>query len=442
MAVTADSERSLSGWTGRVLVLALPIVVANLALPIVSLVDTWIAGHLPGPQFLGGIALAGVLFNFLYWGFGFLRMTTTGLVAQSVGAGDADAARLHLLRGLLIAAVAGILILIVQTPLITLALALLGGGDEVRQVAATYAHARIWSAPATLANLVILGVLLGQQRVLSALALQLLSYGTNLAVTLTLVYGLDFGVVGIGAGTASGEWTSCLAGLSLMWRSMRPKGPAGTGNLFEAAAFRRLLAANTDIFLRSFCVLLAFSFFARMGASQGDAILAANALLLNLLALLSYGLDGFAHAGEALVGSAIGARDRRSLGAIIRSIFLCGFLLAALAALGFWILGPQLLAVLTDQAAIRDEALLFLPYMVAMPVIAVWGYILDGVFIGATRTGELRNAMALSLALFVALAWFLTGSAGNHGLWWSFVAFMLMRATCLGFLLLRRPLIR
>ena len=418
-------------WNRRMVTLALPIILANLAQPILSLVDTMVAGHLPGPWYLGGVALGGVLFNFLFWSFSFLRMATTGLVAQAWGANADALMRKHLLRALLIATASGAVIVILQHPIIEIGLAILGGSDAVYGSASAYASARIWSAPASLGNFVLLGYLLGRQRAMISLALQVALNAINLAATVTLVFVFDWGVAGIGAGTAIAEWAAFIAGLLIV----RPfsKSPALVlRDLLDGAAFRRLVGINRDLFCRSLFLLLCFGWFARSGAAEGDAILAANAVLLNLHGITSYGLDGFAHATETLVGSAIGARRKKALYRVIKAAFLWSGMVALLFSICYALAGPAIISLLTNQEDVRTAAVEFLPYVVVLPLVSVTSYMLDGVFIGAMRTRELRNSMFVSTVVFLATAYGLQQIWGNHGLWGGMMVLMLVRAATLG----------
>jgi MATE family multidrug resistance protein len=423
-------------WNRRVVMLALPIILANLAQPVLALVDTMVAGHLPGAWYLGGVALGGVLFNFLFWSFGFLRMATTGLVAQASGAADPLLIRSHLLRALLVALVAGLAILILRIPIIGLGMTILGGSEAVRESAVAYSEARMWSAPAALGNFVLLGYLLGRQRVIVSLALQIGLNLTNLAATLTLVLVFDWGVAGIGAGTAIAEWAAFLAGLLIV------KPLAGTARIawceiLDGPALGRLFAVNRDIFLRSFFLLICFAWFARSGAAEGDAILAANAVLLNLHGFMSYGLDGFAHATEALVGSVIGARRKDALYNVIKAATLWSGLVAVLFSIIYALGGSAIVAMLTDQTVVRAAAADFLPYVALLPMVSVVSYIMDGIFIGALRTRELRNSMFLSTVFFLITAYGLQQLWGNHGLWLAMIVLMLFRTATLGFYLRR-----
>lgn len=423
-------------WNRRMVTLAFPIILANLAQPVLSLVDTMVAGHLPGPWYLGGVALSGVLFNFLFWSFSFLRMATTGLVAQASGADDSALIRKHLLRALLIAAAGGTIIIVLQKPIIEIGLALLGGSEAVYESAVAYASARIWSAPAALGNFVLLGYLLGRQRVMISLALQVALNVLNLAATVTLVFVFDWGVAGIGAGTAMAEWAAFIAGL-LIVRPFSAGQPLDLRDLLDGAAFRSLIAVNRDIFLRSLFLLVCFGWFARSGAAEGDAILAANAVLLNLHGITSYGLDGFAHATETLVGSVIGARRKQALRRVIQAAFLWSGLVALLFSLCYALAGPTIISLLTNQEEVRAAAVHFLPYVVVLPLISVTSYMLDGVFIGAIRTRELRNSMFISTTVFLATAYILQQVWGNHGLWLGMMVLMLARAATLGLKLKR-----
>ncbi|WP_322015817.1 MATE family efflux transporter [Paraburkholderia sp. J12] len=426
------------GWHRRVLTLAFPIVLANLTQPILGAVDTAVAGHLGSAADLGGVALGGLFFNFVFWGFGFLRMGTTGLVAQAFGAGDQAALRANVVRALMLAFVIGAAVLAIQLPLIRYALALIGGSAEVQHNARLYCEARIGSAPFALANYVVLGYLLGTQRVRVALAAQVFINLANVAAVLLYVYGLGWGIAGIGAATATADALGFVFGAGVLWH-IRPRGlaPLRWSSILEPTALKRLVAINRDIFLRTMCLVGSFGWFAHLGAKQGDAILAANALLLNFQTFMAYGLDGFAHAAEALVGAAIGARDRHAF----RQAVKVNLLWAALGALGFsliyWAAGGWIIEKLTDQAAVRAAAEAFLPWAALSPLISVWGFLLDGVFIGATRTHDLMRAMAISLLAFLAASWGLVGPFGNHGLWVALLIFMAARGLTLSPLLPR-----
>ncbi|KVE92146.1 MATE family efflux transporter [Burkholderia vietnamiensis] len=416
----------------RVLALAFPIVLANLTQPLLGAVDTAVAGHLDGAQYLGGVALGGLVFNFVFWGFGFLRMGTTGLVAQAHGARDAAGIRLSVLRALIVAFALGAAVLALQVPLLSFALTALGGSDAVRATALAYSHARIWSAPFALANYVVLGYLLGVQRVRLALVAQVFINAVNIGAVLLYVYGFGWSIAGIGAATATADACGFALGAWMLWR-LRPRGlgPLAAHALVDRAALTRLIALNRDIFLRTLCLLGAFGWFAHLGAQQGDATLAANALLLNFQTFMAYGLDGFAHAAEALVGAAAGARDRATFRQAVRVTLLWSALGALLFALVYWAAGGWIVARLTDQPDIRAVALRYLPWAAVSPIVSVWGFLLDGVFIGATQTQSLMRAMVAALAVFIAATLVAVGPFGNHGLWFALLLFMAARGATL-----------
>ena len=346
----------MSYWYRRVFLLALPLIFSNLTQPLLSTVDTVLSGHLPGAAALGGVAVGGIFFNSVFWTFGFLRMATTGLVAQSQGAGDEDQLMHHFARALLTALLIGALILAVQKPLISAALALLGGSSEVQRNAMVYCGIRIWSAPAALANYTILGYLLGRQHARTALLLQAAINVANVAVALTLVLRWHWGVAGIATATMIAEWTGCMVGLAIMLAGGARPWHVRWSELVDGESLRRLFALNRDILLRTLSLVAAYAWFTRTGARSGNAILAANAVLINFLWIAGYGLDGFANATEALVGEAIGARRVADFRAVLKaSLFRRSRSLLRSRSL-YLIFGRNIIALFTNQEEIRSLA--------------------------------------------------------------------------------------
>jgi len=421
----------MSYWYRRVFLLAIPLILSNLTEPLLSTVDTILSGHLPSPAVLGGVAVGGILFNSIYWTFGFLRMTTTGLVAQSHGAGDQDQLMHHFGRALLTALLIGAVILLIQKPLISGVLTLLGATAETHQNALIYCSIRIWSAPAALANYAILGYLLGRQYARTALLLQVVINVVNVAVALTLVLHWHWGVAGIATATMIAEWIGCLLGVALMLAKGARVSHVRWSELVDGGSLRRLFSLNRDILLRTLSLVAAYAWFTRTGARAGDAILAANAVLINFLWIAGYGLDGFANATEALVGEAIGARRVEDFRAVLKASSVSAFTVSAVISLLYLIFGHQIIAIFTNQEAIRSLAGQFLPWLIVLPLVAVWSFLLDGVFIGATRASELRDSMLISLVGFLVLAVVLRSRYGNHGLWCAMLAFMALRAITL-----------
>ncbi|AKM31666.1 MATE family efflux transporter [Pandoraea faecigallinarum] len=422
----------------QLLRLAVPIVLANLTQPLLSAVDTAVAGHLPGPAYLGGVALGGLLLNLIFWGFSFLRMGTTGLAAQAYGARDAERLRDTLARALALAFAIGTVLLVLRVPLVSLGVSWLGGSDQVQALGREYASIRILAAPFALGNYVVLGYLLACQRVRQGLAVQVFINVVNIVAVLAFVSGFGWGVSGIARATALADALGFGLGAWLLWLARTPGlPPLRFATLVERSALWRLLRLNLDIFLRTLFLQLAFAWFARVGARLGDTTLAANALLLNFQTFMAYGLDGFAHAAEALVGAYVGARQRQALLHAIR-LSLGWALGCALAfALVYALAGGAIIDALTDQPVLRETAREFLPWAVLSPIVAVWCFQLDGVFIGATRTRELLTSSLIGLLVFGAVMPLTLDAWGNHGLWVALMAFLATRGIVLGVLLPR-----
>ena len=409
-----------------------PIILANLSVPLVGAVDTAVVGHLPGPQYIGAVALGALIFSFLYWGFGFLRMGTTGFVARAHGAGNHHEMEVLILRVLMLALVLSLLVIVLGRPLVTFALWLLDGSPAVERLATEYAQIRLWSAPATLCVYVCTGVYIGLQRTREVLVLQLVLNGTNVVLDLLFVPVLGYGVEGVAWATLLAEYLAAGLGLwmlrQLLGKALRqPNWQA----VLDAAAMGSLLRSNSNLFIRTLCVVFAFSWFTAQSAKMGELVLAANSILLHLQTFMGHGLDGFAHAAETLVGEASGARNRQRFRAAVRMTTIWAGIIAVVVAAIYLAAGPWVLTLFSDQDAVLELALDYLPWMIVSPLLSVWSYQLDGIFIGSGNTREMRNAMAISTALFIALTWALTPSLGNHGLYLALSLFMVVRAVTL-----------
>ena len=415
---------------------AWPIILANAAVPSLGLVDTAVIGHYGSATELGALALGALLFNFVYWSFGFLRMGTTGFVAQAAGAGDEAEVRASVARALLLAALLGVALWVLQWPVGALYFALMEGSEAVESVAGEYFQARIWGAPAALALFACSGLLIGLGKSRELLLVQLLLNGLNAALDVWFAGVLGMGARGIGLGTAIAEWSTLAVALFVVLRVLqaRPRGGAPFlewARIADMARIRQALAANGDILVRTLCLLLAFGWFANAGARFGDVMLAANHILLQLVSFSAFFLDGFAFVAEAQVGAAWGARRHA---AFQRAVRLTGELAAATAfalALLVLLLGEAAVAALTTLPAVREAAVAHLPWTALYVLLSVAAFQLDGIFIGSTRTREMRNASLVSLAVFLLCAWPLVAAWGNHGLWLAFVVFVLARAGAL-----------
>ncbi len=416
----------------KVWALAAPMILSNISVPLVALVDSTVVGHLPHAHQLGAVAVGSTLYVMIVGILGFLRMGTTGFAAQASGRADGGALRQVLVQGLVLAALLALTLGLLALPFGDMALGLMNPSTELDQHTRDFFHTRLFGLPAALANFALIGWFLGTQNARAPLAILLGTNVLNIVLSLWFVLGLDWGVVGAARAAVLSEWGGALLGLALTRGALR----LNPGRTHWAAMalwrnWRPLLAVNRDIFIRSLALQGVFFLLTVQGARLGDETVAANALLLNGLLLTAYALDGFAHAVEALCGHALGSRDRQSLA---RSLLVAGgwsLIAGVLFALFFAVAGHLFIALQTDIASVRHTADTYLPYLAVLPLVAVWSYLLDGLFIGATRAREMRDAMLLSVAFALPLAWWLR-DFGNHGLWLAFLAFMLLRSLCLG----------
>ena len=418
--------------------LAWPLILSNLTVPLLGIVDTAVVGHLPQPHYLGAVAIGALVFNVLYFVFGFLRMGTTGLTAQAFGRADGDELRAGLLRPLLLAVLLAALLLACSPLVVRASMLLFEPSARIGAELESYLRIRLLGAPAGLANMVLLGWLLGLQNARGPMALLIVTNALNIALDLLFVLGFGWAVRGVAAATVCAEYGGTALGFWLARRQLRGlfgawRWPA----VLRGAAFRRLLAVNRDIMLRSLSLEAAFLGFTALSSRQGEILLAANAVLFNFLTFAAFGLDGFAHAAEAMVGRHVGRGDARGFRAAAKANLGLALALAVLLALAFAAGGRFGVALMTGLAEVRATAMTYLPYVVALPLVAVFAFLFDGVFIGATRTAEMRNGMALALAVFVASVALLMPPLGNHGLWLALLLFMAARGLWLGACYLR-----
>lgn len=424
--------------------LAIPIILANMAAPLLGLVDTAVIGHTGNASDLGAIALGSLVFNFVYWAFGFLRMGTTGFVAQAAGADDYAEVRLAFGRALLLGGAIGLLLITVQYPLIYSALWLLDGSESVEAQVKTYWDIRIWAAPATLASYAIMGSLIGLGKTRQLLWLQLFLNLTNLALDVLFVAGFEWGVRGIALGTVIAEWSSALVGLLLVFKNLRLQHEKfwQWPRLLNPGAIAKTLGTNADIMWRTLFLLGGFAFFTNQGARFGDDLLAANHILLQFISFSAFFLDGFAFALESLVGKAKGAGNRDLFDRVVKistqiaagtAVLLMSIIIAG---------GTTVIASLTSVHSIQAEAAKFLPYAALYVMVSFAAFQLDGIFIGATRSRAMRNASLYALLVFLTSSWLLIPFLGNHGLWIAFLIYVIARAITLGIYLpeLRRSI--
>jgi len=397
-----------------ILRLAWPIVLANAAVPLLGLVDTAVIGNTGTIEGLGAVALGAIVFSFVYWSFGFLRMGTTGFVAQASGAGDSAEVRATLGRALLLAGIIGVSLIALQRPIISVALGLFGGTHEVETLTRAYFDLRIWGAPATLSTFALLGAFVGLGRTRHLLATQLILNGLNITLDILFAGYLGWGVEGLAIGTVIAEWVTLGCAFLMMRSVLRAERRDDEAfwprdRILDREKARTTVGANADIMVRTLFLLLGFAWFTNQSARFGDEILAANHVLLQLVTLTAYLLDGYAHATEILVGRAVGGGS----GAVL-------------------VFGPFAIRLLTDLDTVRLIAADFLPHATVYVALSFAAFQLDGIFIGATGTRAMRNASVFSCLVFIGASRLLVPIAGNTGLWTAFILYVVVRGIALG----------
>jgi len=416
---------------GRILRIAGPVVLANATVPLLGAVDTGVIGQLGDAAMLGAVGVGAVVLASFYWIFGFLRMGTTGFVAQARGADDRAEVSAHLARALLIGGAAGLVLIAGQGLLWRAAFAIAPASAAVEGHARIYLGIRIWAAPATICLYAVTGWLIAMERTRGVLVLQLVMNGVNVGLDLWFVLGLGWGVAGVASASFIAEWGGLALGLFLCRDAFAGGWWRDRARVLAGPALRRLAAVNGDIMLRSVLLQGAFTTFVFLGAGQGDVTLAANQVLMQFLEISAYALDGFAFAAEAMVGAALGAGSRAHLRRAAGLSSLWGAGGAVAVSLAFLAFGPWLVDLLTTAPEVRARARDFLPWLVAAPVVGVASWMLDGVFIGATWTREMRVAMLWSVAVYALALVVLVAAFGNHGLWASLLLLFVVRAATL-----------
>ncbi len=423
----------------RVLLLAIPMVLSNITVPLLGLVDAAVIGHLDHAWYLGGVALGSTLISVSFWLLGFLRMSTTGLTAQALGRENNEQLSRVLLQGLTMACLFALLFLLLQAPLSSLIFSFSDASNEVKFYAEQYFSIRIWSAPAALANYVLLGWLLGTQNAKAPMWMVIISNVVNIALDLLFVVGFGWKVEGAALASVIADYSGCVFGLFCVvryWhRNTMPRLSSLVPGWFNGIA--RFVKLNRDIFLRSLCLQATFTFMTFQGAAFGDDIVAANAVLMSFLMMISYGMDGFAYAMEAMVGKAIGAKNRDELVQSLIGTFFWSLVICLILTLVFALAGSAMIGLITDIPKVQANALNYLPWLVAMPLVSMWCFLLDGIFIGATKGKEMRNSMFVATCTFFGI-FYLSMMMGNHALWLAMLSFMAMRGLSLAIVFIKQ----
>ena len=412
----------------QVLALALPMILSNISTPLLGLVDTAVLGHLDSEQFLAAVALGGVIFSFIFWGFGFLRMGTTGLTAQAFGEDNKTEVNAVLMRALLLVLIISCFIFLFKQTIEQISFYWLKSSAGVEELALRYFEIRILSAPATLSLYALLGWFLGQLNVRVPLLVVLATNISNIVLDVLFVYQYNMQLEGVALASVIAEYIGFTVALLIAIRMMRKNSsPLHSKQWVNISKFKAMLLINSHIFVRTWCVIFTFAFFTAQSARMGDLVLAVNAVLLNFQSFMAYALDGFAHAAEALVGKAVGAKNRIMYRQAILTAGLWSCAVAIMFAVFYLSLGQQIIALLTGLDEVREMAYNYLPWLIAMPLVSFVSYLFDGIFIGAMMTKAMRNTMLFSLFVVFLPVWYFTRYMGNHGLWLAMTVFMLAR---------------
>ena len=417
----------------RVLGVAIPIVLANATIPILGAVDTGVVGQMGLAAPIGAVGIGAIIISAIYWLFGFLRMGTTGLTAQAIGSNDHSETSALLVRGILIGLGAGLVLIMTQIPLFSAALGIAPASFEVESLAQEYLKIRVYSAPAAIAIFGITGWLIANERTRAVLVLMLLINSINIVLDFVFVLRLGWGVEGVAFATLIAEWSGLFFGLWLARKGFKNGYWKNWSQIFDRARLTKMAKVNSDILIRSVLLEIAFVSFLFLGSSFDDATLAANQVLIQFLNITAYAMDGFAFAAEALVGKALGAKNRLIFrrSAVMTSQW--GFGSVVVMALAFYVFGNTIINVMTTAEDVRVVSYDYLPWMVLAPLVGAAAWMLDGIFIGATRTADMRNMMFISFCIYLIALAFLLPKYDNHGLWASLIIFSIARGVTLGY---------
>ena len=416
----------------NILRLAIPNILSNLSIPLLSSVDTAVVGHLDKITYLGAIAIGTMIFNFIYWGFGFLRMGTTGLTAQAHGRKNYEEVILTLGRAVSFGVISAVILFALQDLISSLAFYLVDATEEVEFYAAQYFHIRIYAAPATLALYGFHGWFLGMQNAKYPLILSIVVNVLNIAFNLMFIYSLGMKSDGVALGTVCAQYLGLILAIVLYLKKYsKYNSLIKLKSIFELKALKKFYAVNFDIFVRTLGLIFVFSYFTAVSAEFGEDILAANTILLQLWMILAYGVDGFAFAAESLVGKYFGARDLTKLKQVVKLSFIWGIGMGILLSLVYLIFGEKILSIYTNKQHLIELSMQFFAWTIMAPLINSACFIWDGIFIGATASKPMRNSMILCTGIFILIFFATRGAIGNHGLWLAMTLFMVLRGITL-----------
>ena len=419
----------------EILQIALPSIVSNITVPLLGLIDVTIVGHLGAASYIGAIAVGGMLFNIIYWIFGFLRMGTGGMTSQAYGRKD-DAETMRLLtRSTGVGMFIALSLILLQYPIERIAFTFIDTTPEIERLASLYFRICIWGAPAVLGLYSFTGWFIGMQNSRYPMFIAITQNVVNILASLVLVYGFDMKIEGVAIGTLVAQYAGFFMALGLWfhrYQALRPY--AQLACLKDKEAMRRFFQVNRDIFFRTLCLVAVTVFFTSAGAAQGEVVLAVNTLLMQLFTLFSYIMDGFAYAGEALAGKHIGAENRIALRQMVRQLFVWGIALSLGFTLLYGIGGEGFLGLLTNEESVIQASTTYFYWVLAIPLAGFAAFLYDGIFIGATATSLMLRAMIVASVAFFAIYFGCREAMGNHALWLAFIAYLILRGVVQGFL--------
>lgn len=414
----------------EILAIAIPAIVSNITTPLLGLVDVAVTGHIGAALYIGAIAVGGAMFNMLYWLFNFLRMGTTGFTAQAYGTGYTTKTSIILYRGLVVGFIIGVAMLILSRPIGSVVLGFMDADGSTRDLALRYFSICIWGAPAVLMTYSLSGWFLGMQNSRAQMWMAIVTNVVNIAVSVSLVFGFGCKIEGVATGTLTAQWVGFLTGACILVVKYRPS-LATFREIFEFRPLLRFFRVNSDIFLRTACLVAVTLWFTHAGALAGTDILAANALLMQLFMLFSFFMDGFAFSGEALSGKYVGRADMDSLNTLVRSLLRIGFVSAIIFSIIYFVAGEQIIRLLAEDLVVVDTAKRYLPWAAAIPLCGFLAFVWDGIFVGLVRTRPMLASMAMALVVFFVLYYIFRGTSANDGLWLAFDAYLLVRGAVL-----------
>ena len=420
----------------EILALSIPSIIANITTPLLSLVDVAIVGNMGSAVYIAAIAIGGTIFNMLYWPFAFLRMGSSGMTAQAYGANDSKQCSLVLYRSLAVAMIVGISIIALQYIIAQFAFLFMDISGNTLKYSQSYFEVCIWGAPAMLGSFALSGWFIGMQNSRATMWISIFINLLNISTSLILVYLFDMGIRGVALGTLTAQWGGFLLGLIIV-KLKYSLASQPISEILNRNGLKRFFSINIDIFLRTLCLVAVTLWFTRAGAQQSNIILAVNTLLMQLFILFSYFMDGFAYAGEALVGKYIGAQQPQQLKACIKSLFHWGIAMAILFTLIYLIGGESFLALLSSDMHVINASATYFPWAVVIPLCGFMAFVWDGVFIGATRTRAMLYSMAIAMTIFFTLYFILTPHLGNHALWIAFLCYLITRGLVLNIIYLK-----